>query len=143
MLCQMMAKPPPLFALRLLRRGALGRLLFGLIEVDRRADQGFERRLVDRVALDKIDRAARVAGVIRIEQPGRIRQIGAVHEGEFDLGLVGIADGDDAVARPYRAAHPFPFLDDRRIGGKDGLADPGQRLAAPVICPGNQLIDLL
>ena len=47
-------------------------------------------------------------------------------------GFVGVGDRDQPVARPHRASHPLPFLDDLAVGLKDALADAGEGFAAPV-----------
>jgi hypothetical protein len=55
-----------------------------------------------------------------------------VGKGKLHLFFVGVADRDHSVARPHRASHPLPFLDDLPVGLEDALADAGARFATPV-----------
>src|SRR3546814_13323168 len=80
--------------------------LSGAIEIDRRTDERFQRLLVDRVAFMDIDRAADVAVEARMEQPGRIGSRRARGEGHLDVGLVGLASVDHAVAILGRKPRP-------------------------------------
>src|SRR3546814_8511839 len=90
---------------------SLSAALSGAIEIDRRTDERFQRLLVDRVAFMDIDRAAAVAVEARLEQPGRIGARSALGAGHLDVGLVGLAGADHAVAIPDGNAAPLPFLD--------------------------------
>src|SRR4029450_12732941 len=95
----------------LLGLGRLG-LRLALIERDGGAHQSLQRALIDLVALEEVDRPSLVAFEARIEELVGIRQARAVVEGALPLPLVRVGDGDDAVARPHRASHPLPLLDD-------------------------------
>src|SRR3546814_12594460 len=79
-----------------------------------------------------IDRAAYVAVEARIEQPGRIGERRALGEGHLDVGLVGLAGADHAVAIPDGNAATLPFLDDVGIGCEDDAAPVREHLDAPV-----------
>src|SRR5260370_16872805 len=73
-----------------------------------------------------------VAFEARVEELVRIREACPVVKGKLHLPFVGVGDRDYSVARPHRASHPFPFLDDLPVGLEDALADAGERLATPV-----------
>src|SRR5258708_33491754 len=62
-------------------------------------------------------------------------------KGKLHLIFVGVADRDHSVARPHWASHPLPFLDYLPVRLKDALADAGQRFAAPVCEPCDQLVN--
>src|SRR5262245_24208962 len=116
-------------------RSSTGRrflLDFALIEINSGTNQIFQRTLIDLITLEKIDRSSRVALEARVEELVRIREARPIGKGELHPVLVGVADRDHSVARPYRASHPLPFLDDLSIGLEDDLADTGQRFAPPV-----------
>src|SRR5215218_3613736 len=87
-------------------------LQLALIVIDGGTDEIFESALVDLVALEKIYRSPRIASIVRVEELVRIRKARPVGKGELHLPLVGVGDRDHAVARPHRASHPLPFLDD-------------------------------
>src|SRR6266849_2563865 len=97
--------------------------------------------LIDLIALEKIDRSPRVASEARVEKLVRIREARPVGKGKLHLIFVRVADRDHSVARPHWASHPLPFLDDLPVGLKDGLADAGERLPAPVCEPCDQLVN--
>jgi transposase len=107
-------------------------LRFGLIEVNGRTDEIFESALINLVTLEKIDRTSRIAFEAGVEKLVRIRESCPVSKGKLHLPFVGVGDRDHSVARPHRASHPLPFLDDLPVGRKDALADAGERFAAPV-----------
>src|SRR4029079_1656225 len=131
-----------LFAFGRLGPRARGRLLqFALIEFNGGPDEILERALVDLVALEKIDRAPRIAVEARTEELVRIGELRSVHKGQLHLAFVGIGDRDYSVARPHWASHPFPFLDDVAVGSKNALADAGECLAAPIRNSCDQLVD--
>ncbi len=117
-------------------------LQFGLIVVNRGPNQIFQRRRMDLVALEKIDRSPRIASKAGVEELVGIRKMRAVHKGNLHLILVGVGDRDHAVARPHRASHPFPFLDDLAVGAEEAVADAGERFAAPVVKFGDQLVNM-
>src|SRR6516225_11182466 len=112
-----------------------------LIVVNGGADEIFQGPLVDLVALEKIDRSSGVAQEARIEEPVGIRQARPVGEGQLHLAFVGVGNRDHSVARPHRASHPLPFLDDFPVGLEDALADAGERLATPVRELRDQAVD--
>ena len=62
-------------------------------------------------------------------------------KGKLHLIFVRVADRDHSVVRPHWASHPLPFLDDLPVGLKDGLADAGERLPAPVCESCDQLVN--
>src|SRR5262245_55983018 len=132
-------KRPPSFA----GEELLLLLRLRLIVRDGGADEGLQGALVDLVPLEEVDGAPLVAFEAGVEQLVGIGELRAVVEGELHLALVGVGDRDDAVARPDRAAHPLPFLDDLAVGREDRLADAGEGLAAPVDYARDQLVDLL
>src|SRR5258708_3985770 len=98
--------------------------------------------LINLIALEQIDRSPRVASEARVEQLVRIREARPVGKGKLHLIFVGVADRDHSVVRPHGASHPLPFFDDLSVGLKDGLADAGQRFAAPVCESYDQLVNL-
>src|SRR5438876_7715370 len=67
--------------------------------------------------------------------------VGNANKNTVKLTFVGVADGDHSVARPHWASHPLPFLDDLPVGLKDGVADAGERFAAPVCEFCDQLVN--
>src|SRR5690606_25983304 len=69
-------------------------------------------------------------------------QVRAIGEGELDLALVRIGHRDQPVARPGRAAHPLPVLDNLGIGLADKLSQPGEHRAAPIVQPRDHGVDL-
>src|ERR1700676_4848483 len=93
------------------------------------------------ITLEKIDRSPLVAFEARVEELVRIREVRPVGKGELHLPFVGVGDRDYSVARPHRASHPLPFLDDLPVGLEDALADAGERLAAPVFDFCDQPVD--
>src|ERR1700721_55554 len=99
-------------ALRWLRRadGARRRARRG-VERDGGANERLQRLRIDLVALAQIDGAPGIAVEAGVEQPGRVRQCGALREGHLDDVLVGLAGADDAGVRPHRDAAPLPLLD--------------------------------
>src|SRR6266404_4304041 len=107
-------------------------LRFDLIVINGGTDEIFQSTLINLVALENIDRSPRVASEARVEELVRIWKVCPVGKGKLHLIFVGVADGDDSVARPHWASHPLPFLDDLPVGLKDALADAGQRFATPV-----------
>src|SRR5258706_12854411 len=86
--------------LRFLRRFRLA----GTVEGDRLANECLEGGLVNCFSFVDVDRAAYVSLETRVEEPGRILQRRAFHEGELHDTLVGLASADDAVVRPGRGA---------------------------------------
>jgi hypothetical protein len=107
-------------------------LQFVLIVSNGVTDESFESALIDLIALENIDRSPLVASEARVEKLVGVWEVRPVGKGKLHLILVGVADGDDSVARPHWASHPLPFLDDLAVGLKDALADAGQRFATPV-----------
>src|SRR5258706_4482534 len=97
--------------------------------------------LINLIALEKIDRAPRVASKARVEELVRIREVRPVGKRKLHLIVVGVTDRDYSVARPHRASHPLPFLDDLPVGLKDALADAGERLPAPVCESSDELVN--
>src|SRR6202023_4360058 len=93
------------------------------------------------MALEKIDRSPRVASEARVEELVRIWEARPMGKGKLHLIFVGIANRDDSGARPHRASHPLPFLDDLPVGLKDALADAGECFATPVCEPCDQLVN--
>src|SRR4029077_19574321 len=75
------------------------------------------------------------------EELVRIWEARPVRKGKLHLILVRVADRDHSVVRPHCASHPLPFLDDLLVGLKDGLADTGERLPAPVCESCDQLVN--
>src|SRR5579872_2641068 len=82
----------------------------GPIVVDGGADETFQRRRIDLVALEKVNRASLIAFKACVEEFFGVRQPRPMLKGQLHFVLVGVADRDDAVTRPHRTAHPFPFL---------------------------------
>src|SRR5215831_2865364 len=117
-------------------------LPFHLIVVNGGAHEILESPLVDRIALEEIDRAPLVAVEARVEEPLRIPQARPFVESELHLALVRVADREDALARPHRTSHPLPFLDDLPVGLEDALADALEHPATPVREPRDQLVNL-
>ncbi len=111
------------------------------------AGGAFHERLegspVDTVSLEQVDGAPCVAVEAGVEHADGVVELGAVGEGQLDLLLVGVADGDDAVVFPDGAAHPFPLFFDVGEGVMNELTDLGELLAAPVVKLGDEVIDLL
>src|SRR5262249_30170084 len=68
----------------------------------------------------------------RVEELVRIWEARPVGKGKLHLPFVGVGDRDYSAARPHRASHPLPFLDDLPVGLADALADAGERFATPV-----------
>jgi len=64
-----------------------------------------------------------------------------MRKGKLHLLFVRVADRDHSVVRPHWASHPLPFLDYLPVGLKDGLADAGERLPAPVCESCDQLVN--
>ena len=138
-------KPSPhvFLLLRTFARAPAGAffLQFALIVINGGTDEIFQSALIDLVTLEKIDRSSRVAFEARVEELVGIREARAVSKGKLHLVFVGVADRDHSVARPHRASHPLPFLDDLPVGRKDALADAGERFATPVREFCDQLVD--
>src|SRR5262249_36010081 len=103
-------------------------LRFDLIVIDGGADEIFQRTRIDLITLEKIDRSSRVAFEARVEELVRIWEARPVGKGKLHLPFVGVGDRDYSAARPHRASHPLPFLDDLPVGLADALADAGERL---------------
>src|SRR6202035_1719457 len=97
--------------------------------------------LINLVTLEKIDRSPRVAFEARVEELVRIREARPVGKGKLHLIFVRVPNRDHSVARPHWTSHPFPFLDNLPVGLKDGLADAGERLPAPVCESCDQLVN--
>src|SRR6202035_1825855 len=116
-------------------------LQFDLIVLDGGTDEISESTLINRIALEKIDRSPRVASEARVEELVRIWESRPVGKGKLHLIFVRVADRDHSVARPHGATHPLPFLDDLPVGLKDGLADAGERLPAPIWESCDQLVN--
>lgn len=47
-------------------------------------------------------------------------------EGKLHLPFMGVREGDNSVARPHRASHPFPFLDYLPVSFEDDFANARQ-----------------
>ncbi len=133
-----------LLTLAYFRASARGRFLlrFGLIEINSGTNEIFQSTLINLVALEKIDRSPHLAFEARVEELVGIREARSVGKGKLHLVLMGVADRDDPVARPHRASHPLPFLDDLPIGRKDALADAGERFATPIPEFCDQLVNI-
>src|SRR5207253_6934032 len=116
-------------------------LQFNLIVINGGTDEIFQSTLINLIALENIDRSPRVASEARVEELVRIWEVCPVGKGKLHLIFVGVADGDHSVARPHWASHPLPFLDDLPVGLKDGVADAGERFAAPVCEFCDQLVN--
>src|SRR5580700_4990485 len=93
------------------------------------------------IALEKIDRSPHLAFEACVEELVRIREARPVGKGKLHLIFVRVADRDHSVVRPHWASHPLPFLDYLPVGLKDGLADAGERLPAPVCESCDQLVN--
>src|SRR5882762_7397764 len=116
-------------------------LQFDLIVIYGGTDEIFQSAPINLIALEKIDRSPLVACEARVEELVRIREARPVGKGKLHLPFVGVGDRDHSVVRPHRASHPLPFLDYFAVGLKDALADAGERFAAPVCEPCDQLVD--
>src|SRR3981189_2155697 len=114
--------------LRFLRRFRLDRT----VEGDRLANERLEGGLVNFFSFVDVDRAAYVSVETRVEETRRILQRRALGEGKLHEILVGFASADDPVVRPNRSAHPFPLLDDVRVGFLDERAHSAEGFPAPV-----------
>src|SRR5258708_29230549 len=112
-----------------------------LIVVNGGEDEIFQSTLINFVALEKIDRSPRVASEARVEELVRIWEASPVGKGKLHLIFVRVADRDHSVVRPHWASHPLPFLGYLPVGLKDGLADTGERLPAPVCESCDQLVN--
>src|SRR5580700_11042033 len=93
------------------------------------------------IALEKIDRSPHLAFEARVEELVRIRKARPVGKGKLHLVFVRVTDRDHSVARPHRASHPLPFLDDLPVGLQDGLAYAGECFATPVCDSCDQLVN--
>src|SRR6516225_7948911 len=93
-------------------------LQFALIVTNSSTHEIFQSTLINRIALEKIDRSPLVAFEARVEKLVRIWEARPVGKGKFHLIFVGVADRDHPVARPHRASHPLPFLDYLAVGLK-------------------------
>src|ERR1700730_4246199 len=116
-------------------------LQFDLIVINGGTDEIFWSTLIHLIALEKIDRSPRVASESRVEELVRICEARPMGKGKLHLIFVRIADRDHSIVRPHGASHPLPFLDDLPVGLKDGLADAGERLPAPVCESCDQLVN--
>jgi len=67
------------------------------VERDRRAQQRLERRLVDAILLEEVDRAPLVPGQARVEELPGIGEMRPTMKRELDLVLVGVREGIDPV----------------------------------------------
>jgi len=125
-------------------RGPAGAVLlqFALVVFDSSKDELFQGALVNRIALEEIDRSSCVAFQARVKELVGIGKTRPMGKGQLHLSLVGVSNRDHSIAGPHRASHPLPFLDDLPVGAEDNLADTGERLAAPVGDSRYQLIDL-
>src|SRR5262249_12091006 len=102
------------------------------VQRDGFADERFERRGVDAVTFVKINRATHVALEARVEELGRIFQLGAFGERDLDDAFVGFAGADHAVVIPRWHASPLPLFGHAGIGLFDQGANLREGLAAPV-----------
>src|SRR6516225_1377105 len=116
-------------------------LQFALIVTNSSTHETFQSTLINRIALEKIDRSSRVAFEARVEELVRIWEARPVGKGKFHLILLGVGDGDHSVVRPHWASHPLPFLEYLPVGLKDALADAGERFATPVCEICDQLVN--
>src|SRR6266403_1056077 len=116
-------------------------LQFHLIVINGGTDKIFQSTLINLIALEKIDRSPHVASEARGEELVRIWEARPVGKGKLHLIFVRVTDRDHSVVRPHWASHPLPFLDDLPVGLKDGLADAGERLPAPVCESCDQLVN--
>src|SRR5438876_3888979 len=105
-------------------------LRFDLIVINSGTDEIFQSTLIDLVTLEKIDCSPHFAFEARVEELVGIRQACPVGKGKLHLVFMGVADRDDPVARPHRASHPFPFLDDLPVDRKVALADAAEGLTS-------------
>src|SRR6266702_4342401 len=104
-------------------------------------DEILQSTLINRITLEQINRSPLAASEARVEELVRIRKVRSVGKGKLHLIFVGVADRDHSVARPHRASHPLPFLDDLPVGLQDALADAGERFATPVCESCDQLVN--
>src|SRR5258707_7158584 len=116
-------------------------LQFHLIVINGGTDEIFKSTLINLIALEKIDRSPHVASEARGEELVRIWEARPVGKGKLHLIFVRVTDRDHSVVRPHWASHPLPFLDDLPVSLKDGLADAGERLPAPVCESYEQLVN--
>src|ERR1700738_148498 len=116
-------------------------LQFDLIVINGGTDEIFQSTLINLIVLEQIDRSPRVASEARVEELVRICEARPVGKGKLHLIFVRGADRDYPLARPHWAPHPLPFLDDLPVGLKDGLADAGERLPAPICESCDQLVN--
>src|SRR5438309_6132859 len=108
-----------------------------------RADERLQGRRVDLLALVDVDGSSRVPIEAGVEEAGGVLQGGALGERHLHDVLVCLAGADDPVVRPDRGPHPLPLLEAIGLCLLDQSADPAERLAAPVLEPGDSIADQL
>src|SRR2546423_7100256 len=79
-----------------------------------------------------IDGAPGVAFEAGVEEAARVRQLGALGEGQLHDSLVRLTGADDAGVLPHRNPSPLPLLDHFGVGLLDETSDPSERLAPPI-----------
>jgi hypothetical protein len=81
------------------------------IIIDSRPYKFFQSGFVDFVVFVKIYGSPFIASKACIEEFVWIWKTNALRKGQFDFVPVSIGHGDQPIVRPYRTAHPLPFLD--------------------------------
>src|SRR5689334_15773676 len=93
-----------------------------------------------------VDSPPGVALEARVEEVPRVRERGALDEGDLDVTLVGLTGADEPVMRPHRDARgvgwlsPLHLFDRIRIGLLNERADASERRAPPVARRGARLL---
>ncbi len=119
-----------------------GLLFLSGVEGHGLAHQLHESRLVQFVTFVEVDSPPLVSIQAGFEDVFGVGEKGSPVEGDLDLVLVGVADGDDAIVLPYGGASPFPFFGDFGTGLVEEFAEEGEFFASPVCLGGDVRVDL-
>ena len=123
--------------------GGLLALQMGAVVRDRGLDEAPERRLVQPVLLEDVDRAPGVPVEARVEHVVGVGKVGPVAEGTLHLLLVRVGHANHSVAGPDGRPHPLPVLRHGRVGLQHDPSDRGEHRAPPVGDAGDVLVNPL
>jgi hypothetical protein len=102
-----------------------------VVQGDGRANQLFQRRRIDGVAVVQVNTTARLGFQAGVEKPKGILQRRTPEKVDFDVIPEGPNRHNISVPRPYGRA-PFPLFDCVRSGFADQCSELSQHAAAPI-----------